>query len=473
MTPQEEGGGVSDYVPHTDEDRSAMLAAIGVAELEDLFDDVPERFRFPDLDLPAPISESEIEREMRELARANADMTRYASFLGAGTYRHFVPATVDAVLRRGELFTSYTPYQPELSQGLLQATFEYQSMICALTGMDVSTASHYDGATALAEGVLLALAVGGPARRAVVAPVTVHPQYRDVLRTYLAGTGATLTGDEDLRTDPAHLVGLLDDVPDGELAACVVQSPDFFGRFEPVPELARRVHDAGGLLIVVADPIALGLFRAPGGDGADVVVAEGQPLGLPVSFGGPHLGILATRRAHARRTPGRLVGETLDVHGERGYVLTLSTREQHIRREKATSNICTNAALSAVAAAVYLATVGRSGLRWIAELTFHRSHYAAAQIAAIPGCSVNPDAPGQPFFREFVTRLPVPVAEANRVLRRDFGVIGGYDLGRDHPGLDHDMLVAVTEMNPRADIDRLVDGLRSIAAAAARGEVRP
>jgi glycine dehydrogenase subunit 1 len=463
------------YVPHTDAERQAMMATVGVSNLEELFDALPEHLRFPRVDLPEPVSELEIEREMAELADRNSNAGRSACFLGAGSYRHYIPATVDAVLGRSEFYTSYTPYQPELSQGMLQATFEYQSMICALTGMDVSTASHYDGATALAEAVLLALAVGGGRRRTVIAPATVHPQYRQVLRTYLQGGDATLVGDDGSPFNPedptpgleARLDDHLDDHLDDTVAACVIQSPNFFGRFEPVAELARRVHDAGAMLIVIADPIALGLFRPPGEDGADVVVADGQPLGIPLSFGGPHLGILATKQEYVRQTAGRLVGETVDTNGRRGYVLTLSTREQHIRRERATSNICTNAALMALAAAVYLATVGRRGLATIAEHCYHKSHYAAAEIGKLSGFDVNPGAlsfTGElPFFKEFVVRLPLPVAEANRRLQADFDIIGGYDLGRDYPGLDDHMLVAVTEMNTKDDIDRLVAALAAIA----------
>jgi len=454
------------YLPHTEDDRRAMLEAIGVVSLEDLFRQLPEQLRFPSLDLPEPVSELEIERELAGLADQNANAARSTCFLGAGTYRHYIPATVDAVLQRGEFYTSYTPYQPELSQGMLQATFEYQSMICALTGMDVSTASHYDGATALAEAVLLALAVGEGGRHKVIAPSTVNPQYREVLRTYLQGSDASLAGDDVLSFDRDDIATMLDE----DVAACVIQSPNFFGQFEPVEELARSVHQVGGLLIVISDPIALGLFRSPGEDGADIVVAEGQPLGIPLSFGGPHLGILATKEQFVRRTAGRLVGETVDIHGERGYVLTLSTREQHIRRERATSNICTNAALMALAAAVYLATVGRSGLKTIAELCYHKSHYAAAAIEELPGFAVNPHASERPFFKELVAQLPVPVAEANRRLQRDFNVIGGYDLGRDYPGLDHHMLIAVTEMNTRDDIDRLVTGLRAVSETRTSGE---
>lgn len=452
------------YVPHTDADRRAMLDAIGSTTMEELFEDVPEAQRFPDLALPLPVGELEVERELGELAARNTDIATRPCFLGAGTYRHHIPATVDAVLRRGELFTSYTPYQPELSQGMLQATFEYQSMLCALTGMEVSTAGHYEGATALAEAVLLALSVGGPGRRQVVVPATVDPRYRQVLATYLQGTDATVQGSslEAAIDDPG--AGL-----DETAAAVVVQSPNFFGHFEDVGELADRAHEAGALLIVVADPVALGRFRAPGEQGADVVVADGQSLGLPPSFGGPRLGILTTREEYVRRTAGRLVGETVDGEGRRGYVLTLATREQHIRRERATSNICTNAALMAVAVAVHLATLGKSGLREVAEACYHKSHYAASRIGELPGFTVDPHRFGRPFFKEFAVRLPRPVAEVNARLLDELDIVGGYDLGRDFPGLDNDMLVAVTEVATRADIDRLVDGLAALATDGSGG----
>ncbi|HEU5276902.1 MAG TPA: aminomethyl-transferring glycine dehydrogenase subunit GcvPA, partial [Xanthobacteraceae bacterium] len=362
------------YVPHTDRERRAMLEAIGLTRMEDLFADVPAEVRFPKLDLPPPVSEPELAREMRALAAQNAALDPALSFLGAGTYHHFRPATVDYVLSRGEFYTSYTQYQPEVSQGMLQALFEYQSMICRLTGMEVSNASHYDGATALAEAVLLALNVGAGKRNKVVLSPAVHPHYREVVKTYLrAGHPATLVGDDD----PAADVGRLTALVDRDTAALVIQNPNFFGACEPVDGLAEAVHAAGALLIVVADPIALGLFRPPGDYGADVVVAHGQSLGIPPAFGGPHLGIFAARMADVRRLSGHLVGETVDAEGRRGYVLTLATREQHIRRAKATSNICTNSALCALGAAAYLATMGKRGLRRVAELCFHNSHHAA------------------------------------------------------------------------------------------------
>jgi glycine dehydrogenase subunit 1 len=302
--------------------------------------------------------------------------------------------------------------------------------------------------------------VAGGKRSKIVLSPAVHPQYRAVVKTYLRSThAAIIVGDEDSATDLDKLKGLLDQ----DTAALVIQNPNFFGQCEPIEGLAEAVHRAGALLIVVTDPISLGLFRPPGEYGADVVVAEGQPLGIPPSFGGPHLGIFAARMAHVRRLSGHLVGETVDADGRRGYVLTLATREQHIRRAKATSNICTNSAVCALAAATYLATMGKRGLRQVAELCFHKSHYAAAEIGKLKGFAVNPQAPKQPFFKEFVVRLPRPVTEINAHLRARHGIIGGYDLGRDYPNLANHMLVAVTEVNTRASIDRLVSALGEVA----------
>lgn len=448
------------YIPHTDAERAAMLNAIGLPSMADMFADVPERVRFPELRLPAPVSEMDIMREMRARAEENLDLDHQACFLGAGTYNHYIPATVDDVLRRGEFYTSYTPYQPELSQGMLQTMFEFQSMICRLTAMEVSTASHYDGATSLAEAVLMALGVAHGRRHKIILSPALHPQYRAVVETYLRGADASITGNAEATGGAAALGDLLDD----QTAALVIQTPNFFGQFEAVEKLAAAVHEAGALLIVVVDPISLGLFRAPGEQDADVVVAEGQPLGISPSFGGPHLGILVARKSLVRSLAGRLVGATEDADGERGFVLTLATREQHIRRERATSNICTNAALTALAATVYLATMGRAGLRQVAELCYHKSHYAADAIARLPGVRLNPQAPDAPFFKEFVVELSKPAAAVNQVLLEDFGIIGGYDLGRESPNWERRMLIAVTEMNTRADIDGLVAALRHASA---------
>lgn len=449
------------YVPHAEHETREMLAAVGVAHVEDLFVDVPAAVRFPQLKLPPASSEMEITGEMQALASRNFGIDPSRSFLGAGAYHHFRPAAVDYVLRRGEFYTSYTQYQPEASQGMLQALFEYQTMICRLTGMEVSNASHYDGATALAEAVLLALNAAQGKRTKIIMSPAVHPQYRAVVKTYLRGThAATMTGDEDGRCDLDRLQRLLD----GETAAFVIQNPNFFGQCEPVDGLADAVRRAGALLIVVTDPISLGLLRPPGTYGADVVVADGQSLGIAPSFGGPHLGIFASRREHVRRLSGHLVGETVDAEGRRGYVLTLATREQHIRRAKATSNICTNAAICALAAAAYLATMGKRGLRGVAELCFHKSHYAATEIGRLAGLPVNPQAPSRPFFKEFVVRLPRPPTEVNRILLKQHGIIGGYDLGADYPHLANHMLLAVTELNTRGAIDQLADALSRIAA---------
>ncbi len=447
------------FLPHTESERQKMLSTIGVERLEDLFCDVPEKIRFPELRLPEPIPEMGLNRLMESLASHNRMVSDDGFFLGAGVYRHYRPAVVDHVLGRAEFYTAYTPYQPELSQGLLQAIFEYQTMICRLTGMEVSNASHYDGAASLAEAVLMARNVTEGSRRKVVLSPAVHPHYRAVVKTYLQGTDAFVAGEEPGSMQINDLTAHLDETT----AALVIQNPNFFGQFEDVSGLADKVHSAGALLIVVVDPISLGLFQAPGDYGADVVVADGQSLGLPMSFGGPHLGIVATRKAYTRRIAGRLVGETTDSEGSRGYVLTLATREQHIRRAGATSNICTNAALSALGAAVYLATMGKTGLRKIAELCYHKSHYAAAEIGKIPNIKVNPNGPKRHYFKEFAIALPRSVEEVNGQLLSEFGIIGGYDLGQDYPELKNHMLVAITELNTRSSIDRFADALRHIS----------
>ena len=448
------------FVPHTDEERRVMLAAIGVDRLEALFDAVPADVRFPDLALPPPLSELELDREIRDYAARNWLAPDGRSFLGAGCYRHFIPATVDSVLQRGEFYTAYTPYQPELSQGMLQAIFEYQSMICRLTGMEVSNASHYDGATSLAEAVLLALEASRDQRRRIVFAPHVHPHYRAVAETYLRATDASL----DVASATEASARSLAERVDEDTAALVVQSPNFLGGIEDLTGVAETVHAKGALLIVVVDPISLGLLRPPGDFGADVVVADGQALGIAPSFGGPSLGIFATRRSHIRRLVGRLVGETEDAAGNRGYVLTLATREQHIRRAKATSNICTNSALGALAAGVYLATVGEAGLRRIAELCFHKSHYAAERLGEIAGCAVNRHAPVGEFFKEFVLSLPIEAATVLKRLQDAHGIVGGYDLACVDPDRRNEMLVAVTEMSTREDIDCFVDAVRSVVA---------
>jgi glycine dehydrogenase subunit 1 len=425
-----------------------MLAAIGVPSVDDLFADVPAHVRFPDLNLPPALSEMEARRELENLAKDNFTAADGPCFLGAGAYHHYVPAVVDAVLRRGEFYTAYTPYQPEVSQGTLQAIFEYQTMICALTGMEVSNASHYDGATATAEAAITAVNVHRMKRRKIAISSYVHPEYRDVVRTYTQGMGLEIGGWE------------IGDPLDRDTACAIVQYPDFLGRIEDLGPLAEATHAAGALLIAVADPIALGLLKPPGEFGADIVVGEGQGMGAGLNFGGPYLGFFATREEYVRKMAGRLVGQTVDAEGKRGFVLTLSTREQHIRREKATSNICTNQGLIALAAAVYMAALGRCGMRQVAELCYHKAHYAADRIDALEEFTVVRDGP---FFEEFVVRCPRPVEEVNGHLMEDWGIIGGYDLGRDYTHLKDHVLLCVTEMNTREEIDTLVQALGEVA----------
>ena len=455
------------YIPHTEAERQEMMAAIGIQDVDELFADVPADFRYPPLDLPEPLTEMEVMRELEMMAADNANLREFASFLGAGAYNHFVPAIVDTVISRGEFYTAYTPYQPEISQGTLQAAFEYQSMVAALTGMEVVNASHYDGATAVAEAAIMAVNIQRHKRRTIIVSPSVHPQYRQVLRTYTQGMEMKIIGD-DLDGNDFHA---LIDLCDKDTALVIVQNPDFLGQLhtpQEMQDLADAVHAKGALLAVATDPIALGLLTPPGDYGADIVTAEGHVLGNSVSFGGPYLGIFAFRQKYVRKSSGRLVGETIDVDGNKGYVLTLSTREQHIRREKATSNICSNQALNALAAAAYLAAMGKHGLRQVAELSWHKAHYAARQIAQLEGYEVVSD---KPFFKEFVVKCPRPVVEINQYLLEEYGIIGGYDLSQEYPDLGDAMLLCVTEMNAREEIDDLVTALGEAASPAIRLEV--
>ena len=444
------------YVPHTDAEVGEMLARIGVGDIDELFEAVPAEHRFPQVDLPEPLSEMELMAELRAMAEQNDDVLHVPCFLGAGAYNHFAPSVVDHIISRSEFYTAYTPYQAEVSQGTLQAIFEYQSMICALTGMDVSNASHYDGATALAEAVIMALSAARGRRHKVVMAPTVHPEYRQVVRTYTNGMGIRIVGDDDLENDIPALLDLVDE----ETACLIIQSPDFMGRLLDLSGAAKAVHAHKALLVVVADPISLGIFKSPGEYGADIALGEGQPLGNSLSFGGPYLGFFACRQKLVRRMAGRLVGQTVDEHGRTGYVLTLSTREQHIRREKATSNICTNQGLNALAACVYLAALGKSGLANVARLCYHKAHYVAAQISQIPGYAVQLE---QPFFKEFMVHCPRPVGEINAELLDDYCILGGYDLSQVFPQSESQMLLCVTEMNTAEQIDDLVAALAEVA----------
>jgi glycine dehydrogenase subunit 1 len=443
------------FIANTPEDVRVMLAAVGLESLDQLFDVIPPELRLKrPLAVPDALGELELTRQVGDLLAQNLGADARPCFLGAGCYDHFIPAVVDNLAARGEFYTAYTPYQPEASQGTLQATFEYQTLVTQLTGMDVSNASLYDGGSAVAEAVLMALTVTQKLGRVVLAG-SVHPEYRRVVATYMANLEPALV------TVPAHAGRVepraLADAVSGDTAAVVIQYPNLFGQLEEVEGLIAAAHAKGALAIVSVDPISLGLLRRPGDYGADIVVAEGQSLGNPMTFGGPYLGIMACREAYVRKMPGRIVGQTTDRNGKRCWVLTLQTREQHIRREKATSNICTNQGLLALRASIYLAVMGPSGLRQAAELSTRKAHYAAERLAAVPGVSLA--FPG-PFFKEFVIRVEKDPATVLEEVGR-LGFHGGIALGRWYPELADSILVAVTEKRTAAEIDGLVSAYRT------------
>ncbi|MBM4439399.1 MAG: aminomethyl-transferring glycine dehydrogenase subunit GcvPA [Candidatus Rokubacteria bacterium] len=446
------------YLSNTPAEQRAMLETIGAPSIEALLSRVPAQARLArPLRLPAAASEMELVAEMRALAAGNADADAWTCFLGAGSYDHFVPGVINHMILRGEFFTAYTPYQPEASQGTLRTIYEYQTMIAELTGMDVANASIYDGGSSLAEAALMAASVTG--RSEVVLAAGVNPLYRHVTATYCDGPRIKL------RTAPAP-GGTLDldaarTLVDGrKTAALVVQTPNFYGCLEDVAAAAELAHAAGALLIVVADPVNLGVLEGPGTLGADIVVGEGQGLGVPMSYGGPNLGVFAAKKALVRRMPGRLVGATVDLDGQRGFVLTLQTREQHIRRAKATSNICTNVALCALMATIYLSTLGKQGLVEVGELSAAKAHYAAERLTQIPGVALRFPAP---FFKEFTLKLPVsPDRVVGKLLKQR--ILGGVPLKRFDRALGDCLLVAVTEKRTRAEIDAFADALAKVVA---------
>ena len=445
------------YVPNTDEDRQAMLKAIGVESIDELFEMIPSELHLGRaLNLPPAMGEMELAAHVGELAACNTPASQTVCFLGAGSYDHFIPSVVDFVASRSEFYTAYTPYQAEASQGTLKALFEYQTLITQLTGMDVSNASLYDGAGAVAEAVLMACNV---ARRhaKVVAVSSVHPEYRQVLETYLQNLETELvTVDAPTGTvTPEEL----DSVVDDKTACVLLQHPNFFGCLEDVEELAAVAHRKGAALVVAVDPISLGLLKRPGDYGADIVVAEGQSLGTPMSYGGPYLGILACREKFLRRLPGRLVGETVDRRDRRCWVLTLQTREQHIRREKATSNICTNQGLMALRATVYLAAMGPHGLRSTAELCLKKTRYALDQWT---GDGLLQTAFTASTFKEFVVRVPGGKLDNLLSAAAEQGIMAGVPLGCWYPELEDCLLVAVTEKRTKAEIDRMTQVVRSV-----------
>ena len=436
----------------TDADRESMLAAIGVESIEDLFGDIPESVRFRrGLDLEPALSEPEIVAHLTELAERNVDTGKELSFLGAGIYDHYVPAVVDAVLSRGEFLTAYTPYQPEMSQGVLQAIFEYQTVVCELTGMDVSNASGYDGTTVAADACFIAKHVTG--RDKVVLCETLNPQVRQVVKTYAPGFGLQVVevGHQGGVTDPEELRAA-----SAEAACVIFQQPNFFGCLEPAPDLVAAADDAGALPVAHVDPVSLGVLEAPGAYGAALAIGEGQSAGNYQSYGGPHYGFLAARSEFIRRMPGRIVGETTDLRGERGYVLTLQTREQHIRREKATSNITTNQTLLALAGLVHLSWLGPQGLRELGETCMSLGEYAKERLG-LPLAF-----PEQTTFKEFAVRVGRSAKDVVREARAR-GAHPGYALGRDYAGLDDALLVAVTETRTPADVDRLAEVLGEVS----------
>lgn len=441
------------YIPNTEEDRSLMLQAIGVSSMEELFDQIPSELHFKGrLKIPNRLDQISLARRMVLLSKKNLSAEEYPSFLGAGVYDHYVPPTVGAILGRSEFYTSYTPYQPEMSQGMLQTIYEFQTLVAELTEMDVANASMYDGATALAEAALMAREITG--RRTIAIVGTTSRHYIDVVQTYCDHVGVRV---EIIETsDGVISPSTIRNRVTSEIAAVIVQQPNFYGNVEDINDIFEEVHRAGAISIASVDPIALSILTPPGKYGADIVVGEGQALGCPMGFGGPMLGFLACRSQFMRRLPGRIVGETKDADGKRAYVMTLRTREQDIRRERATSNICTNEALYALAATVYLATMGKRGLAEVGALCLHKAHYAAEMIAAIPGYSMM--FPGVPYFKEFAIKTPLAADTINDFLL-ECGMIGGLPISG--PDNSYGMLICVTEQRTRQEIDSLAECLRN------------
>jgi len=435
-----------------------MLADIGVQNVDALFDSIPDSLRIADtlLDLPESLSESELTQYMKRLQKKNATAEDFSVFLGAGAYRHFSPILIDHLISRGEFATSYTPYQPEVSQGTLQAIYEFQTLICMLTGMEIANASMYDGASALAEAVVMSNRVNR--RTEFLVSQAIHPEYRKVTETYTRGSNFNLKEvpvKENGQTDISNIIENLTE----NTSAVVLQSPNFFGTVEEYASLKQTLSENGTLLIVaVAEALSLGILQAPGVHGADIVVGEGQSLGLPVSYGGPYVGFFATREKFLRQMPGRLAGETVDQNGKRAYVLTLSTREQHIRRERATSNICTNQGLCALATAIFMSTLGKQGYRELSVLNLRKADYLKNRLAHVPDFKIRFSSD---TFNEFVLECPRPVEEVLNALRQE-RIIGGYPLESCYPDLKNCLLVCVTDLNTREEMDRLAEVLEAM-----------
>jgi glycine dehydrogenase subunit 1 len=436
------------YLPMTEEDKKEMLSTIGVESIDELFSDIPESVRFKgELNIKPAKSEPQLMKELSEMASKNANVKEYVSFLGAGVYDHYNPVIVDHVLSRSEFYTAYTPYQPEISQGELQAIFEYQTMICELTGMDVANSSMYDGGTALAEAAMLA--AGHTRNSKILVSAAVHPETRDVLKTYAKGQRLEVV--EISIKDGVTDLEMLQNEMNENVACVVVQYPNFFGQIEKLDDIEKIAHQHKGMFVVSSNPLALGALTPPGKFGADIVVGDAQPFGIPTQFGGPHCGYFTTTKALMRKIPGRLVGQTTDLDGRRGFVLTLQAREQHIRRDKATSNICSNQALNALAASVAMTALGRKGVKEMAMQNIAKTQYAKKQFEQ-NGFTV---AFNGPCFNEIVVDCKRPVKEVNAALLQK-GIIGGYDLGKNYPELENHMLIAVTELRTKEEIDTLV-----------------
>jgi glycine dehydrogenase subunit 1 len=450
-------GNLFRYLPHTDDDCREMLEVIGENKIQELFAGIPKKYRMTkDLDLPGPLSEVDLLRALRELQSDAVSAGGWVSLLGGGAYHHFIPSVVSHLTSRSEFYTAYTPYQAEISQGTLQAIFEYQTLMCQLTAMDVSNASMYDGASGVAEAVLMAQRI--TRRKKILVSQAVHPDYRKVIETYVR------PDQEEIVTIPYAVGGRTDMEAlsrslSGEVGAVVIQSPNFFGVIEDLRRIGETVHQAGGLLLAAfTEPLAFGLLSPPGAQGADIAAGEGQSCGIPVSYGGPYLGVFTCREKFVRNMPGRLVGETVDLEGRRGFVLTLATREQHIRRERATSNICTNEGLCALMATVYLSTLGKEGLREVALMNLSKSEYAKKAASRIRGCRIGFSSP---TFNEFVLEIEGSPENALKGLREK-KILGGVSLKRFFPELDHHLLVTVTEMVRKEEIDRWADVLEKI-----------
>ncbi|MGG7619918.1 aminomethyl-transferring glycine dehydrogenase subunit GcvPA [Bacillus coreaensis] len=437
------------YLPMTETDKKAMLEEIGISDVQELFNDIPESVQFKgEYKIKKAKSETALLKELTTLAAKNADLRSHTSFLGAGVYDHYMPVIVDHVLSRSEFYTAYTPYQPEISQGELQAIFEFQTMICELTGMDVANSSMYDGGTALAEAAMLSS--GHTKRKKVLLSSTVHPETKDVVKTYAKGQYVEVV-EIPYKDGVTDLDALKSEMGD-DIAAVIVQYPNFFGRIEPMKELEEIIHANKAMFVVSSNPLSLGALTPPGAFGADIVAGDAQPFGIPTSFGGPHCGYFAVTNKLVRKIPGRLVGQTKDDQGRRGFVLTLQAREQHIRRDKATSNICSNQALNALAASVAMTALGKKGVKEMAVSNIQRAHYAKKAFEN-KGFTI---AFNGPCFNEFVVVLNKPVKEVNQQLLQE-GIIGGFDLGRNYPELKNHMLVAVTELRTKEEIDLFVD----------------